>query len=90
MASSTAALSASSTDSTVRLRVTVQQYIAFRRDGFLAVPGLVTNDQIAELRQHTEDLMQGRLPEQRQEMGKRDTGTDHGTLTQALECCCRI
>lgn len=45
-------------------RVSVDEYIAFRRQGFLVVRGLLGPDEVAELRQHTEDLMQGRLPEQ--------------------------
>ena len=45
-----------------RYRVTIDDYRAFRRDGFLVVRGLVAPAEIAELRQHTEDLMRGRLP----------------------------
>lgn len=52
-------------DEARRYPVSVDQYVAFRRDGFLIVRGLVPPDDIAELRQHTEDLMQGNLPEQR-------------------------
>jgi hypothetical protein len=33
----------------------------------------VPQDEIEELRQHTDDLMQGRLPEQNQSMQERDT-----------------
>src|SRR5947208_1156003 len=51
-----------------RYQVSVQQYIAFRRDGFLVVPQLVSKDDVAELCQHTDDLMQGRLPEQQRRM----------------------
>ena len=40
--------------------VSVEQYKAFRRDGFLHVPGLVTPAEVAELAQFTEDLMAGR------------------------------
>lgn len=46
-------------------RVSVAEYRTFREKGFLVVPGLVAPHEIAELKQHTEDLMQGRLPEQR-------------------------
>jgi ectoine hydroxylase-related dioxygenase (phytanoyl-CoA dioxygenase family) len=49
---------------TERYRVSVEQFTAFRRDGFLLVPGLVPPEQIEELRRHTDDLVQGRLPEQ--------------------------
>ena len=47
-----------------RYHVTTDQYRAFQRDGFLIVRGLVNDGDIAELRQHTDDLMQGNLPEQ--------------------------
>lgn len=47
-----------------RYWVTAEQYRTFRRDGFLVVRGLVGGEEIAQLKQHTEDLMQGRLPEQ--------------------------
>jgi ectoine hydroxylase-related dioxygenase (phytanoyl-CoA dioxygenase family) len=47
-----------------RYQVSIEQYAQFRRNGFLVVPGLVSLEEIDELRQHTEDLMQGRLPEQ--------------------------
>ena len=49
-------------------RVSVEQYRLFRQQGFLAVSCLVSPEEVAELRQHTDDLMQGRLPEQTQEM----------------------
>lgn len=48
-----------------RYQVSIAQYINFRRDGFLIVRNLVSKEDVAELKQHTEDLMQGRLPEQR-------------------------
>ncbi|MGH7142876.1 MAG: phytanoyl-CoA dioxygenase family protein [Planctomycetota bacterium] len=70
---------------TDRYLVSVEEYAAFRRNGFLVVKNLVPPEQIAELRQHTEDLMQGRLPEQSSQMQARDTGKDHGVLTQGLE-----
>ena len=47
-----------------RRHVSVDEYRAFRRDGFLAVRGLVSPQEIAELRDHTEQLMRGELPEQ--------------------------
>jgi len=69
-----------------RYHVTVQQYIAFRRDGFLVVPGLVLAQDLAELRQHTDDLMQGKLPEQRaKRMADRDLDKDGGVTCQDLE-----
>jgi ectoine hydroxylase-related dioxygenase (phytanoyl-CoA dioxygenase family) len=54
-----------------RYQVSIDQYAAFRRDGFLIVRGLIPRDEIAELRQHTDDLMQGNLPEQ-QELAEHD------------------
>src|SRR4051795_1313424 len=68
-----------------RYRVSVAEYETFRRHGFLVVPGLVSQDEIDELRQHTEDLMQGRLPEQSTEMTERDTAGDGGVSIQRLE-----
>lgn len=66
--------------------VTVDEYIHFRRHGFLVVRGLVAPHEAAELREHTDDLMQGRLPEQRgREMAARDTGSDSGVTVQGLE-----
>jgi len=49
---------------TARYQVSVEEYKTFRRQGFLVVRGLVAPNEIDELRSHTEDLMQGRLPEQ--------------------------
>lgn len=44
-----------------RRQITVDQYISYHRDGYLVVPGLVSRDEVDELRQHTEDLMFGRI-----------------------------
>ncbi|MDQ3812461.1 MAG: phytanoyl-CoA dioxygenase family protein [Armatimonadota bacterium] len=68
-----------------RYRVSVQEYITFRQQGFLAVRGLVAPEEIEELRQHTEDLMQGRLPQQQSRMAERDLSRDTGTTGQGLE-----
>lgn len=68
-----------------RYRVSVEEYRAFRRDGFLVVRGLVPDKDIEELRRHTEDLMQGRLPEQDRLMTERDTRNDTGVTSQGLE-----
>src|SRR5438552_12968642 len=59
--------------STSRHPVTAQQYASFKRDGVIVVPQLVPAGDIAELRAHTDDLMQGRLPEQ-----QLDVKTAHG------------
>ena len=68
-----------------RYHVSVEEYSTFKRNGFLVVRGLVSPAEIVELRQHTEDLMQGRLPEQNRQMGARDTAGDSGTTGQGLE-----
>jgi len=68
-----------------RYQVTVEEYARFRRDGFLVVRNLVSPQDVAELRQHTEDLMQGRLPQQRKQMGERDLDQDRGVTMQDLE-----
>ena len=65
--------------------VTVDTYRAFRRDGFTVVRGLVSAADVEALRLHTEDLMQGRLPEQTRSMPTRETGRDGGVTVQALE-----
>lgn len=68
------------------LRVSAEQYRAFRRDGFLIVRGVINPGEVAELRQHTEDLMQGKLPEQEGLGTKgRDTSKDTGVTIQGLE-----
>ena len=72
-------------DRSDRYRVSVQEYAAFRRDGFLVVRNLVSPDDVAELRRHTDDLMQGKLPQQTKQMPLRDLGTDHGVTCQDLE-----
>ncbi len=68
-----------------RYRVSVEEYIHFRRRGFLVVPQLVSQEDVAELRQHTIDLMQGRLPQQSRQMNERDLDSDGGTTKQGLE-----
>ena len=44
-----------------RYRLSVADYVAFHREGFLIVRGLVPQDDIDELRQHSADIMAGRL-----------------------------
>src|SRR5207237_395750 len=52
----------------------------------LVVPQLVSQDQVQELRQHTSDLMQGKLPEQQAaRMAQRDTSKDGGVTCQDLQ-----
>lgn len=74
-----------SLDRVNRYRVSVEEYRAFRRDGFLVVRGLISPEEVTELHQHTEDLMQGRLPEQNRTMQERDLKGDHGVTVQGLE-----
>ena len=68
-----------------RYLVTADQYRHFRQWGYLVVPQLVSADDVAELRQHTEDLMQGKLPQQATPMENRDPSKDTGVTMQALE-----
>ena len=44
-----------------RYTVSVEQYVRFRRDGFLVVPSLVSEAEIAELRAHCADIVAGRV-----------------------------
>ena len=66
-------------------RVSVEQYRTFRKNGFLVVRGLVSPQEIAELKAHTDDLMQGKLPEQQESTAARDPSQDKGTTEQTLE-----
>ena len=60
-----------------RYRVSVEEYRSFREQGFLVVRGLVSPEEVTELRGHTEDLMQGVLPQQQKQMSERDTKKRH-------------
>lgn len=69
-----------------RYDVSIDEYKSFRSNGFLAVRNLVSPEEVEELRTHTEDLMQGRLPEQQgKQMSKRDTSGDSAITVQGLE-----
>ncbi len=69
-----------------RRHVTIDQYRSFRRDGFLVMRSLVSDAEIAVLRHHTEELMQGRLPQQQgRPMEGRDLSRDGGVTVQGLE-----
>ncbi|MEX1015710.1 MAG: phytanoyl-CoA dioxygenase family protein [Phycisphaeraceae bacterium] len=84
--SNLAGQSALQRDSSQRYRVSVEEYVGFRRDGFAVVRGLVSPAEVAELREHTEELMQGKLPEQRgKRMTDRDVSKDGGVTVQDLE-----
>lgn len=68
-------------------QLSVDEYITFRRQGFLVVRGLVSPSEVDELRQHTEDLMQGQLPEQTTslELGNHENGVSTQTLAAPPE-----
>ncbi len=68
-----------------RYKVTVDEYRAFRKTGFLTVKNLLTAVEIDELRAHTDDLMMGRLPEQCNEMEERDSSSYGAISVQSLE-----
>ena len=70
---------------THRYRASVAEYALYRKQGFLVVPQLVARHEIEELRRHTLDLMQGKLPEQNRTMSERDAQSDSGTTMQELE-----
>lgn len=54
-----------------RCHLDVSTYAGFRRDGFTILRGLIPAEDVQELREHTEQLMRGELPEQ-QEMDEFD------------------
>lgn len=68
-----------------RYRVSVEQYSTFQKEGFLVVPQLISPHEIEELRAHTDDLMQGKLPEQKRPMSEDEANIDSGTQVQSLE-----
>ena len=51
-------------ETTQRYRVSVDEYVAFHRQGFLVVRGLVPLEDVAELRAHCEDIVAGRVATQ--------------------------
>jgi phytanoyl-CoA hydroxylase len=60
----TATLIQAGTQRQDRYQVSVDEYIRYRRDGFLVVRGLVPREDVEQIKQHTDDLIHGRLPEQ--------------------------
>ena len=44
-----------------RYRVSVEEYVTFRRQGYLIIKGLVPQEDVDELVRHSEDLMYGRV-----------------------------
>ncbi len=78
-------LTAPTTPTRTPYQLSVAEYTAFRQQGFLVVRGLLDADEVRELREHTEDLMQGRLPEQAATaLDRRDTRGDAGVSVQEL------
>ena len=67
-----------------RREVALDEYTAFRRDGFLVVRGLVPREDVEELDRHTRDLMAGRLPEQ-QTMDEADPRREGRTVHGGTE-----
>ena len=57
----TAGVATDLSEQRARYRVSVDEYVRFNRDGYLIVRGLLTAGEVAELRQHSEDLMYGRV-----------------------------
>ncbi|MDB6095069.1 MAG: Phytanoyl-CoA dioxygenase [Verrucomicrobia bacterium] len=55
---------ASATAARVPYKVSIDEYRQYRRDGYLVIRGLVPAADIQELREHTDDLIAGRLPQQ--------------------------
>lgn len=47
-----------------RYHVSIDDYRRYRRDGYVVIRGLISPEDIQELRQHTEQLMNGQLPQQ--------------------------
>ena len=47
-----------------RYEVSIQEFTQFKRDGYIVIRGLLSPEEVEELKQHTDDLRQGRLPEQ--------------------------
>lgn len=68
-----------------RYKVTVDDYRAFRKSGFLVVKNLISTAEIEELRAHTDSLMMGLLPEQGRQMDQRDTSSYGAISVQSLE-----
>jgi len=66
-------------------RVSVEEYMTFRRQGFLVVRNLVGADEVLELKNHTHDLMMGTLPEQAETILDATSDKSSGTAVQALK-----
>lgn len=65
--------------------VSVDEFRTFREQGFLVVRGLLSAEEVRELQQHTEDLMQGNLPEQQGTHANWQPGMETGTTEQTLD-----
>ena len=74
-------------------KVSIDDFRRFRREGYVVIPGLVPAADIAELRAHTEDLMQGRLPEQHPDTPEADRlprPADHLSPLEKAQAVARI
>jgi phytanoyl-CoA hydroxylase len=65
--------------------VSVDEYMTFRRQGFLVVRNLVSPAEIQELAEHTHDLIMGTLPEQLGTTLESTSDKASGTAVQALK-----
>src|SRR3712207_3392007 len=66
--------------------VTVEEYVRFRREGYLIVRGLVAPDEVQELLDHVDDLLAGRVEIE----GAPSFGDDNVTAETRLERLLRI
>ena len=74
-------------------KVSIDDYRSFRRNGYVVIPGLVPPADIQELRNHTEDLMQGRVPEQHPDTPEADRlprPADHLSPLEKAQAVARI
>jgi ectoine hydroxylase-related dioxygenase (phytanoyl-CoA dioxygenase family) len=67
-----------------RVSVAVEQYRQFRRDGYLIVDDLLSQEDVSRLKHHADDIVQGRMPWQSRSMPVRNTAADDGTSCQPL------
>lgn len=64
--------------------VSVEQYRQFRREGYLIVEDLFSQNEVAQLKIHADNVVLGRIPWQRGSMPVRNTAADDGTSCQPL------
>ncbi len=74
-------------------KVSIDDYRRFRHEGYVVIPDLVPAADIQELRNHTEDLMQGRVPEQHPDTPEADRlprPADHLSPLEKAQAVARI